>query len=77
MPNPAGLAILHYETPDFDIVQPGDFVLCAVTGTRIALDELRYWSATYQEAYCDGPTAVAAILAGGATRLKAPGSTPQ
>lgn len=46
-----GLAVLHYGAADFDIVRPGQFVLCAVSGTRIDLHDLKYWSAEFQEAY--------------------------
>lgn len=46
-----GEAHLRYGDGDYDIVAPGTFVVCAVTGQRILLDELRYWSATLQEAY--------------------------
>jgi hypothetical protein len=31
----------------------GDHVRCAVTGTRIPLDQLRYWSVARQEPYAD------------------------
>jgi hypothetical protein len=33
------------------VLVPGDHVLCAVSGTPIPLDELRYWSVARQEAY--------------------------
>ncbi|APL94216.1 hypothetical protein Sj15T_07390 [Sphingobium sp. TA15] len=46
-----GLAVLHYDTPHFDVVRPGQFVLCAVSGARIDLEDLKYWSAEFQEAY--------------------------
>lgn len=46
-----GLAVLHYDTPHFDVVEPGQFVLCAVSGARIDLTDLKYWSAEFQEAY--------------------------
>ncbi len=36
---------------DFKVIQPGDFVRCAVTGQPIRLNELRYWSVERQEAY--------------------------
>ncbi len=36
---------------DFKVIQPGDFVRCAVTGQPIRLDQLRYWSVERQEAY--------------------------
>ena len=47
-------AVLHYGTPDYTILRPGRFVLCAVTGRRIPLEVLRYWSSELQEAYA-GP----------------------
>ncbi|WOI54729.1 DUF2093 domain-containing protein [Parvularcula sp. LCG005] len=50
-------AVLQYLDADFDVVQPGDYVLCAVTGARILLDDLRYWSVDKQEAYCDAAAA--------------------
>jgi hypothetical protein len=36
---------------EFEVVSPGDFVRCAVTGQSIALADLRYWSVDNQEAY--------------------------
>jgi hypothetical protein len=44
-------ATLHYGPNGFRIVQPGHFVLCAVSGAPIPLEELRYWSVDLQEAY--------------------------
>lgn len=44
----ARVAFLHGE---FRVEQPGDFVVCAVTGKQIALADLRYWSVELQEAY--------------------------
>lgn len=44
-------AKLIYESGDYRVMRPGDFVVCAITGARIPLDELRYWSAERQEAY--------------------------
>lgn len=57
-----GLAVLHYETPHFDIVRPGQFVLCAVSGARIDLDDLKYWSAEFQEAYRGAEEATRSFL---------------
>jgi hypothetical protein len=52
---PAGeLAHLRYGDGEFIVLRPGRFVLCAVTGRKIALDDLRYWSPGLQEAYA-GP----------------------
>jgi hypothetical protein len=36
---------------EFEVVSPGDFVRCAVTGQSIPLADLRYWSVDAQEAY--------------------------
>jgi hypothetical protein len=45
------LAKLHYGDGEFAILKPGRYVLCAVTGVKIPLDHLRYWSVPLQEAY--------------------------
>jgi len=58
----SGLAILRYDTPHFEVVRPGQFVLCAVTGARIDLDDLKYWSSERQEAYAGPEQASAAML---------------
>lgn len=44
-------AKLRYGNGDFDVISPGAYVRCAVTGERIPLEELRYWSVGLQEAY--------------------------
>ncbi len=44
-------AVLRYEDNEFTILRQGLHVRCAVTGARIPLDELRYWSVDLQEAY--------------------------
>jgi hypothetical protein len=48
---PDGLAELEYLDGEYRILRPGAFVLCAVTGTRIPIEALRYWSVDLQEAY--------------------------
>lgn len=48
-----GEAKLRYATPDFEVIRPGAFVRCAVTGEAIPLDLLKYWSVERQEAYLD------------------------
>lgn len=48
------IAKLHYGDGDFAVLKPGRFVACAVTGQKIPLEQLRYWSAELQEAYA-GP----------------------
>ena len=44
-------ARLRYLDGDFQVITPGAFVRCAVTGEAIPLDELKYWSVARQEAY--------------------------
>ena len=48
-----GEARLKYLDSDYQLVVPGSYVTCAVTGRRIPLSELRYWSVDRQEAYAD------------------------
>jgi hypothetical protein len=51
MSNRDRIARLHYMPYGFRVLQAGDHVLCAVTGQRIALEALRYWSIARQEPY--------------------------
>jgi hypothetical protein len=44
-------ADVEYGDNEFTVLRQGNFVRCAVTGERIPLDELRYWSVDLQEAY--------------------------
>ena len=41
-------AKLRYLDHEYDILVPGDFVRCAVTGDPIRIENLRYWSITQQ-----------------------------
>ncbi|WP_426168721.1 DUF2093 domain-containing protein [Sandarakinorhabdus sp. DWP1-3-1] len=50
-------ARLRYLSGSYHVIAPGDFVTCAVTGKRIALTALRYWSHELQEAYVDAAAA--------------------
>lgn len=52
-PRTPGEARIRYLDADFQILAPGTFVRCAVTGETIPLDELKYWSVSRQEAYVD------------------------
>jgi hypothetical protein len=47
----AGEAEVRYQHGDFRVMRPGAFVRCAVTGTPIPLEELKYWSVDRQEPY--------------------------
>ncbi|OYU13879.1 MAG: hypothetical protein CFE37_13870 [Alphaproteobacteria bacterium PA4] len=50
-------ARLRYLSGSYQLLSPGDFVTCAVTGKRIPLQALRYWSHEFQEAYVDAAAA--------------------
>ena len=58
MPRPMGEARVRYLDGDFQILSPGTFVRCAVTGQSILLDELKYWSVERQEPYLDAAAAL-------------------
>ena len=53
-----GEARLRYLDSDFQVVVPGAYVICAVTGRHIPLSDLRYWSVDRQEAYVDAAAAL-------------------
>jgi hypothetical protein len=54
------VAKIHYLDGTFRLLSEGDHVLCAITGQRIALDDLRYWSVARQEAYADAAASLEA-----------------
>tara|TARA_B100002019_G_scaffold248748_1_gene227809 strand:+ start:231 stop:428 length:198 start_codon:yes stop_codon:yes gene_type:complete len=45
------LAKIKYLPNNFQILEPGDHVICAVSGKLISLDNLTYWNVDLQEAY--------------------------
>ena len=45
------LAKLKYLPNNFDIIEEGDHVICAVSGKKISLQNLNYWNVDDQEAY--------------------------
>lgn len=61
MSNTDRAARLHFMANGFRVLSPGDHVVCASSGTRIALDDLRYWSVARQEAYATPALATAAM----------------
>lgn len=65
----AGAAELEYLDGEYRVIRPGAFVLCAVTGTQIPLEALRYWSVDFQEAYSSPAAAT--------KRFKDAGLTPK
>ena len=45
------LAKLKYLPNNFNIIEEGDHVICAVSGKKISLQNLNYWNVDEQEAY--------------------------
>ncbi|MBL60838.1 MAG: DUF2093 domain-containing protein [Candidatus Pelagibacter sp.] len=44
-------AKLKYNQGFFEIIIEGDYVLCAVSGKKILIKDLKYWNVELQEAY--------------------------
>ncbi|MFC3579828.1 DUF2093 domain-containing protein [Sphingomonas hylomeconis] len=57
-------ARLHYMANGFRVLSPGDHVVCAVSGERLALEDLRYWSVAAQQPYATAEIATAAMSPG-------------
>ena len=53
-------ARVRYLPGTFRVLSNGDHVLCAVTGARIALHDLKYCSVARQEAYVDADASLKA-----------------
>jgi hypothetical protein len=62
-------AKVRYLDGEFEVLTPGDFVRCAVTGQPIALPDLKYWSVDAQEAYATADISLKRYLE---TRAEAP-----
>ena len=45
------LAKIKYLPNNFEVIEDGDHVICAVSGKRIQLDKLQYWNVDLQEPY--------------------------
>ena len=45
------LAKLKYLPNNFEIIEEGDHVICAISGKKISLEKLTYWNVELQEAY--------------------------
>ena len=45
------LAKLKYLPNNFQIIEAGDYVECAVSGKKISLENLTYWNVELQEPY--------------------------
>lgn len=55
-------AKVRYLDGEFEVLSPGDFVRCAITGEPIALADLKYWSVDAQEAYASAEISVKRYL---------------
>ena len=45
------LAKLKYLPNNFEILENGDHVICAISGKKISIENLTYWNVDEQEAY--------------------------
>ena len=45
------LAKIKYLPNNFEVIQDGDHVICAISGKKILLENLTYWNVENQEAY--------------------------
>ncbi len=54
-------ARLHYMANGFRVLSPGDHVVCGVSGARIPIELLRYWSVARQEAFASAHLASEAL----------------
>lgn len=61
-PRLPGEAKLKYLDFTFKVLAPGEFVVCAVTGKKIPIDDLKYWSVDRQEAYFDAGASNQAMI---------------
>ena len=45
------LAKIKFLPNNFEIIEDGDHVICAISGKKISLNQLNYWNVELQEAY--------------------------
>ena len=45
------LAKIQYLPNNFQVIESGDYVVCAISGKKINLENLTYWNVDLQEAY--------------------------
>ena len=45
------LAKLKFLPNNFEIIEEGDHVVCAISGKKILLENLKYWNVEDQESY--------------------------
>lgn len=61
MSNTDRAARLHYMANGFRVLAAGDHVVCALSGARIAIEDLRYWNVGTQEPYATAAIASEAM----------------
>ena len=66
-PGSGAEARVQFLDGEYRVLRPGLFVVCAVTGLPIPLEDLRYWSVDRQEPYAS-PEASMQRITQGATR---------
>tara|TARA_B100001778_G_scaffold327118_1_gene324681 strand:- start:313 stop:504 length:192 start_codon:yes stop_codon:yes gene_type:complete len=55
-------AKLIYGDGNFQVLERGEYVICAVTKKRIIINELKYWSVDKQEPYFDADSSLKGML---------------
>ena len=45
------LAKIKYLPNNFEIIEDGDYVICAISQKKILIENLNYWNVDQQEAY--------------------------
>jgi hypothetical protein len=55
-------AKVRYLDGEFEVLSPGDFVRCAVSGQQIPLADLKYWSVDAQEPYANAEVSLKRFL---------------
>tara|TARA_Y100000591_G_scaffold90175_1_gene76236 strand:- start:5246 stop:5443 length:198 start_codon:yes stop_codon:yes gene_type:complete len=45
------LAKIKYLPNNFEIIEHGDYVVCAISGKKIRIENLTYWNVELQEPY--------------------------
>ncbi|KQN25190.1 hypothetical protein ASE86_02730 [Sphingomonas sp. Leaf33] len=54
-------AKLHYMANGFRVLSTGDHVVCAASGVRIPIEELRYWDVAGQQPFASAELASEAL----------------
>lgn len=55
-------AKVRYLAGEFQVLSAGDYVRCSITGERIELANLKYWSVDLQEAYASADVSLKRYL---------------